>query len=110
MLERDTIAIAAYDKARKAGEKHSGAISTAVALIRAAYPRIRISETGVKRALSYWRSKRSPSGLIVCDPHPEQSIIPVLGRDGKPTYARILNTACFGPRPVYARTNTAKKP
>ncbi len=110
MLERDTAAVFAYGNARNAGEKHSVAISEAVAFIRTTYPWMPVSETEVKRIVSHWRSKGSATCLFVSKPHPAQSIDLVLGRDGKPTYPRILYTASFGPRPIYARANAASKP
>ena len=109
MLGRVTLAVYAYDLATGAGEKHSVAISEAVQYIRHTAPRMRISETEVKRIMADWRPKGSASCLFVDKPHPEQSIIPVLGRDGEPTYATNLYTASVGPRPVYARANAAQK-
>jgi hypothetical protein len=106
MLARETVAVYAYDQARKTGEKHSGAISEAVMYIRATYPRMPVSETEVKRILAVWRSKNRSSVLFVSKPGPEHNsrTLP----DGRKV--RILYTASVGPRPVYPRANAAEQP
>jgi hypothetical protein len=106
MLERDTVAVYAYDEARKAGEKHSVAISEAVKFIRDTNPGMPISETEVKRTLAHWRSKERTSCLFVSKPDPEHNTL-ILPYGWK---VRILYTASVGPRPVYARANAAAKP
>lgn len=106
MLERETVAVYAYDQARKAGEKHSVAISEAVKFIRATYPWMPISETEVKRAMAHWRSKRRASALFVSKPDPEHNCI-ILPNGRK---VRILYTASVGPRPIYPRSNAAEQP
>lgn len=105
-MERVILAIYAYDQARKAGEKHSVAISEAVKYIRDTAPAMRVSETEVKRILATWRSKRSATCLLVDKPNQEHNsrVLPK-GRGG-----RILYTVSVGPRPIYPRANAAEKP
>ena len=56
-------AMAAYDEAREKGEKHSAAVRYAVDSLRRISPKLRISETEVKRILSKFRPRGS--GTIV---------------------------------------------
>ena len=82
------------------------AISEAVKYIRDTAPKMRISETEVKRIVAVWRSKQRPMCLFVTKPDPEHnSIVLPNGRR-----ARILYTASVGPRPIYPRANAAEKP
>jgi hypothetical protein len=105
MLVRATLAVYGYDQARKAGEKHMAAITSAVRLIRATRPRMKVSETEVKRILADWRSSRSPVGLVVTKPDPADCMLTL--PDGR-VVKRLLDAA-FGPRPVYPRANAAAK-
>lgn len=110
MLGRVTMAVYAYDLARKAGEKHSVAVSEAVTYIRETAPRMTISETEVKRIVAEWRSKRRKACLFVSKPDPEHSIVLVPGRDGRIVPVRIVYSASVGPHPIYPRANAARKP
>jgi hypothetical protein len=110
ILERITLALFAYGRARDAGEKHSVAISEAVKYVRETIPAMPISETEVKRIVAGWRSKERPMCLLVTKPGLEHSLIRVPGRDGKWVDARILYTASVGPRPISDRAKAAKKP
>lgn len=103
MLERDTVAVYAYGRAREGGEKHSVAISEAVTHIRATYPRMPVSETEVKRIAAAWRSKQRSSSLFVSKPDPEHNSITL--PNGRKV--RILYNASVGPRPIYPRANAA---
>jgi hypothetical protein len=70
VLQRETLALFAYERAREAGEKHCVAVSEAVKYIRQTAPRMRISETEVKRIVAYWRPRGSTRCLRVTDsPH-----------------------------------------
>jgi len=60
---RAAIVQAAYDEAREKGEKHSVAVRAAVDAVRRHNPKVRISETEVKRVLSRFRPKGS--GIIL---------------------------------------------
>ncbi len=102
MLGRATLAVYGYDQARKAGEKHMAAITEAVRLIRATHPRMKISETEVKRVLADWRSSRRPVGLVVTKPDPAECMLTL--PDGR--VVKRLLCAGFGLRPVYPRANT----
>jgi hypothetical protein len=108
MLERITLALFAYGRARDAGEKHSVAISEAVKYVREVVPAMPISETEVKRIVAAWRSKERPICLLVTKPDPARSVVRVPRRDGRFVNARI--TYSVGPRPIYPRANTAEKP
>ena len=56
---RAGIVMAAYDEARKKGEKHRGAVREAVDSVRLGSPEMPISETGVKCILSTFRPRGS---------------------------------------------------
>jgi hypothetical protein len=56
---RAAIVLSAYDDAREKGEKHSVAVRGTVATVRRCSPELPISETGVKRILSTFRSRKS---------------------------------------------------
>jgi hypothetical protein len=106
MLERETLVLYAYGRARDGGNKHSVAISEAVKYIRDNTPTLPISETEVKRIVARWRSNRRPMCLVVTKPDPEHNsvVLPFVGR------VRTLYTASVGPRPTYPRANAAKEP
>jgi hypothetical protein len=106
VLERVILAIYAYGRARKAGEKHSVAISEAVEYIRNTAPAMRVSETGIKRIVATWRPKRSATCLFVDKPDPEHNSIPPYAR----RKGTVLYTVSVRPRPIYPRANAAEKP
>jgi len=112
MLERITLVLFAYERAREAGEKHCVAVSEAVKYVRQTAPAMRISETEVKRIVAYWRPKGSTRCLRVNEPAPSGHItsVPVL-KNGVVSFikCRVLLTASHGPRPIYARANAAQK-
>ena len=58
-LLRDTIALSAYDEARRRGEKHIIAISEAVSAARKWKLKMLISDTEVRRILAHWRPSRT---------------------------------------------------
>ena len=105
MLERIILALYAYGRAREAGEKHTVAISEAVKYVRETAPRMRVSETEVKRIVAAWRSKQRGTCLFIRKPDPQHSITPLPRRRND----RILYTASVGPRPVYPRANATAK-
>jgi hypothetical protein len=103
MLERVTIVLYAYERARAAGAKHLTAVQETVGFVRANRPLMPISETAVKRILAEWRSNRSRSCLSVTKPDPAHSTITLpTGR-----VARVVLTAGWGPRIEYPRANAA---
>lgn len=112
VLQRVTLALFAYERAREAGEKHCVAVREAVKYIRQNAPRMRISETEVKRIVAYWRPKGSTNCLRVIEPGPSYNTlsVPVL-KNGVASFSdcRVLYTAFHGPRPTYARANAAAK-
>ena len=61
---RAGVVMSAYDEARKAGEKHIGAVTQSVEVIRRRYPELRISETEVKRILAKFRPRKSQTILL----------------------------------------------
>src|ERR1700680_3045591 len=81
MLERVTLTVYRYDRAREAGEKHMAAVKYAATLIRATHPQMKVSETEVRRVLADWRSDRSPVGLLVTKPNPADCVLTL--PDGK---------------------------
>jgi hypothetical protein len=101
MLRRTSLAILAYDRSRRAGDKHSAAIGEAVAFIRGTDPRMRISKTEVKRILAIWRPRSRPFGLVVSEPDPSDSIM--ILPDGRK--AKRLWIGSVGLRPTYPRSN-----
>ena len=105
-LRRETMIVYGYDQARSLGEKHDAAIKEAVRYVRETDPRLRISETEVRRVLASWRSRRNPFGLVVIKPGPSESTITL--PNGR--VVRVLLTAAIGPRPIYPRANAAQKP
>lgn len=108
VLGRDTRVLCAYERAREAGEKHCVAVSEAVKYVRQTAPRMRISETEVKRVVAYWRPKGSTECIQVSEPGPSGELlsVPVL-RYGVVSFVdcRVLYTASFGPRRTYPRAN-----
>jgi hypothetical protein len=60
---RAGIVMAAYDEARQNDQKHSVAVRLAVEFVKQNYPKLRISETAVRRILAQWRPKNS--GMIL---------------------------------------------
>jgi hypothetical protein len=106
MLARAVLALYAYGRARDAGEKHSVAITEAVNYIRTICPRMKVSETEVKRILAVWRSIRRAACLVVSKPDAQHSMIP-LPRGGT---GRKLYTVSVRLRRTYPRANAAEKP
>lgn len=60
---RAAIVLSAYNEHREKGEKHSVAVRDTVDTVRRRSPTLPISETGVKRILSTFRSRRSKAIL-----------------------------------------------
>jgi hypothetical protein len=113
VLGRDTRALYAYERAREKGEKHCVAVSEAVKHVQQTAPWMPISETEVKRILSYWRPKGSTTGVHVSEPGPSGEILPVpVLRDGVISLVdcRVSYTASYGPRRTYARANAVLGP
>jgi hypothetical protein len=54
---RAGIVMSAYDEIRQSGEKHSVAIALTVEIVKQRYPKLRISETAVRRILAKWRPR-----------------------------------------------------
>ncbi len=113
VLQRVTLALFAYERAREAGEKHCVAVSEAVKYIRKIAPTMRISETEVRRIVAYWRPRGATKCLLVREPRLEENTILALAKnDGVVSFVnrRVLYTAYSGPRPIYSRANAATKP
>ncbi len=107
MLYRATYGLYAYQVARKAGQKHSVAISEAVKYVREKIPAMPISETEVKRIVARWQSRKNRICLFVGEPGPEPRFTLGPGPDGKIRPLRIVHTVCVGPHPDYPRSNAA---
>jgi hypothetical protein len=60
---RAGIVMSQYDEARSNGQKHSVAVAQSVEFIRLRFPKMRISETVVKRILAECRPRKSQSIL-----------------------------------------------
>ena len=106
MLRRDPMIVYGYDQARNRGEKHAAAVEEAVRYVRETDPRLRISETEVRRVLARWRSRREPLGLIVVKPSPSENTLTLPNG----MVFGIGLTSAIGPRPIYPRANAARKP
>ena len=65
MLGRAVIALNGYDDERRKGEKYSVAIKAGVSAVRSWYPKMRISETEVKRRLAQWRRKGCEETMLI---------------------------------------------
>jgi hypothetical protein len=65
MLGRALIAIEAYDRARRDGQKHWFALEIAVNAVRAEFSGVPISQSEVKRVLAELRPKNAPEALLV---------------------------------------------
>jgi hypothetical protein len=112
MLERVAAILYAYNRFRKAGEKHSVAVSEAANYIREEAPWMPISETGVKRTIAEWQPNWMTKCMVVTKPDPAHRILQVpIRKDGKVVLEprRIVYTVSYGSRPVYPRTNAAEK-
>ena len=103
VLQRETLALFAYERAREAGEKHSVAVGEAVRYVRENAPEMRISEAEVRRVLALWRSRRRATCVSVDKPNPERRTISLRRRDGKIIPVRSLYIASVAPRPTYPR-------
>jgi len=60
---RDGIVMSAYDEARENGEKHSVGVRQAAKVAKQRHPKLRISESGVRRSLAQHRPKKSQTIL-----------------------------------------------
>lgn len=105
MLQRVTLVVYAYGRAREAGDKHFAAIQAAVRYVRKTAPGMPVSETEVRRILAVWRSNQNLSALSVTKPEPPNDTITL--PNGR--VVRKLWTAALGPRPIYPRANAAPK-
>lgn len=125
MLLRTVMVLAAYDRARKRGEKHSVAIAETVLAVRTWAAEMPISETEVKRVLAEFRAKDSTSALIIkqgiAQPPEADSWfddlkwaaeesrgtlkLPSFSHQSNPPRVRKF-TIHVGPRPCYPRHNS----
>jgi hypothetical protein len=113
VLNRITLALYAYGRAREAGEKHIVAITEAVEYIRVTAPLMRISETGVRRIVADWRPRGATKCLLVSKPDlEEKTILAPVEKNGVVSFynCRVLYTVAQGPRPIYARANAISEP
>jgi hypothetical protein len=125
ILFRSAMVLAAYDKARAKGEKHSAAVAEAVSAVRNQVPEMPISETEVKRVLAEFRSEASEGVLIVTEGIAQGSeaktwfdnfewaagkargkwVVPFFPNESKPRRLRTF-AIHYGPRPSYPRHNS----
>ena len=106
MIVRKIIVLNAYDQAKRGGEKHSSAVTEAVAAVKKFHPGMKVSETEVKRILAEHRAKEAPMVELVTEKtlSPEECKLSGLP-EGK-TFSRSLVLG-YGPRPKYKRANAA---
>jgi hypothetical protein len=122
---RAGIAMSLFDEERRNDQKHCGAITDVVGLIKKSYPDNRISNTGVRRILAEFRPKERHTVLLFERTaltgeelekfHWKQKILAALRHDDKstlPTYPKLDRTEPvtvfrirFGERPNYPRHN-----
>lgn len=122
---RAAIVMSAYDEARVGGEKHSVAVRYAVDFLKRYSPKMRISETEVKRILSTFRPRgsgtilrfeRSPLSEVDIQRHQwlREQIVALEQKKGiilpaasahHETRLREKFTIRFSERPVYPRHN-----
>ena len=110
MFPRILIVLNAYNKARSTGEKHSSAVTEAVAAVKSAYPDIKISETEVKRILAEYQPKDAPIVTRVTEKIPivmSTEECKLLGIPEGTTFNRSLVVG-HGPKQKYPRANAAK--
>jgi hypothetical protein len=120
---RDVVILSTYGKVR-AGGKQSQAVKEVVTQIEAQYPRMRISESTVRRTLARWWPQGSHSVILFQEPVPSEesnghqtwvreqiALIKFQGVEteaqvaaGTKPHGRVLSI-CFGARPEYARFN-----
>ena len=62
---RTGIIISEYDEARKSGQKHSVAVTQAVAYLKQHQPEMPVSETVVKRMLATFRPRKQSNQTAV---------------------------------------------
>lgn len=104
MLERVTRVVFAYQRARSTGEKHTVAIQAAIDYVRDTMPKVRISETGVKRILAKWCPEAGLNALSVSVPTSDNRLITLPNG----LIFRVRFTAHLGPRTNYARANAVE--
>lgn len=109
MFGRRMLAIHSYRTARSSGDKHSCAVTEAVAAVKKTWPGMRISETEVKRILAECQPKGAQLAFKVTKnsqspPHLTPEVRKVLGI---PDLSRMKNrfTFGFGPRRKYCHVN-----
>lgn len=84
VLGRVLIAIEAYDRARRHGQKHWFALEAAVNAVRTEFPGVPISQSEVKRVLADLRPKNASEALLVIKHHG----VWTLGFGKRPDYRR----------------------
>jgi len=102
-LERVTFALRGYDLARSRGEKHSAAVTETVMYVRSKAPKLKISETEVRRILAEWRPQNESLGFSVDKPPSHHSSLTIPGFG----VFQVKLMAAYGPRQTYPRTNAA---
>jgi hypothetical protein len=108
-FHRALVALHGYNQARAAGEKHSVALTAAIAEVQKQFPGLRISETEVKRILATYQPKGATVAWTVSkgsdgEVDPPAGMVEALGlREGKKL--RHVLSVGFGPRPEYPRFN-----
>jgi len=64
VLQRETIALNAYDEARRAGEKHEASLGLMVEAVHSWNAQMPMSITEAKRVLAQWRSEERTSTIL----------------------------------------------
>jgi len=96
---RAAVALCAYDKARRAGEKYLAALQAGITEVNQRFPGMPMSETEMKRILAEFRTKGSADVLLVNE---NANAVPL---DGSKKW-----DLRFGAPPNYPRTNASDNP
>jgi hypothetical protein len=129
ILERSMVALHGYDQARRAGEKHSAAVTAGTEAVRKQLPKMPMSETEMRRVLAHhWGNKQGvilaplqdrvldsaeTERYILMQEHAQKMIAQWEGREWepqpRPSEVRALCVG-FAPRPQYPRINGKRPP
>lgn len=92
MLRRVVAVLFEYDRARKAGNKHSESVNEAVEAVRKKFPEMPISHTTVKRILA--ANRKYPFSMLASEGDP--SIETIRRANGREIKVRVLFSVGFG--------------
>jgi hypothetical protein len=107
MIVRNLIVLLAYEHARSGGEKHSSAVTEAIAAVKRFHPDMKVSETEVKRILAELRPKDAPIVARVTEKPPMTPEECKLAGFAEGTAFNRSLVLRYGPRPKYKRANAA---